>query len=256
MEWIISANQEMYNHKKAFKEFEFIDWTQKAKYQVGDIVFIYSTKPVQKIMYETVVEKINMSYEEINDDKKFWINLEKYFDSLSGKFVRLRLLEYKDINFLRLENLIQNGLKKAPQGPIQIKSNQLSNYINSFFHNDNLLDSVDPLNNNLFEGHCIKIKVNRYERNAIARELCIEKYGYNCSICGMNFEESYGDVGKEFIHVHHRVPLNEISQEYSVNPEEDLIPVCPNCHAMLHRKTNGKFLTVDELKKNLTENRN
>ncbi|MEG0771017.1 MAG: HNH endonuclease, partial [Clostridia bacterium] len=58
----------------------------------------------------------------------------------------------------------------------------------------------------------------------------------------------YGEIGKDFIHVHHLKPLNEIGEEYIVNPVNDLIPVCPNCHAMLHRKINAKYLSVEELK--------
>ncbi|MEG1241999.1 MAG: HNH endonuclease, partial [Oscillospiraceae bacterium] len=60
--------------------------------------------------------------------------------------------------------------------------------------------------------------------------------------------ERYGEVGKNFIHVHHKIPLNEISEEYVVDPVNDLIPVCPNCHAMLHRKINDKYLSIEELK--------
>ena len=59
----------------------------------------------------------------------------------------------------------------------------------------------------------------------------------------------YGEVGKGFIHVHHIKPISEIDKEYVVDYKKDLIPVCPNCHAMLHRKINGRNLSVDELKK-------
>jgi 5-methylcytosine-specific restriction enzyme A len=67
----------------------------------------------------------------------------------------------------------------------------------------------------------------------------------------MNFEDTYGEVRREFIHVHHITPLHEIQMGYQVNPIEDLIPVCPNCHAMLHRKEDGVYLTVEELKERL-----
>ena len=45
----------------------------------------------------------------------------------------------------------------------------------------------------------------------------------------------YGDMGDGFIHVHHLKDLATIGEEYEVDPIEDLRPVCPNCHAMLHR---------------------
>ena len=57
-----------------------------------------------------------------------------------------------------------------------------------------------------------------------------------CHICGFDFEKTYGAVGKRFIHVHHITPVSELGPDYRINPEKDLIPVCPNCHAMLHRR--------------------
>ena len=56
------------------------------------------------------------------------------------------------------------------------------------------------------------------------------------------------DFGKGFIHVHHLRPLHTIRKNYVVNYKNDLIPVCPNCHAMIHRIPNGENMTVDEIK--------
>lgn len=94
----------------------------------------------------------------------------------------------------------------------------------------------DIEDNNLFEGTKKQIIVNAYERSSKARKECIEEYGYKCTICKFDFEKVYGEVGKNFIHVHHIKPLSEIDKEYKINPIQDLRPVCPNCHAMLHKK--------------------
>ncbi|MGF1684967.1 HNH endonuclease [Photobacterium minamisatsumaniensis] len=96
-----------------------------------------------------------------------------------------------------------------------------------------------------YEGAKKTITVNAYERNNEARQVCINELGCSCRICGFNFESVYGVRGEGFIHVHHIVPIKEINSEYKVNPIEDLIPVCPNCHAMLHR--NGHTLLPEEL---------
>ncbi|MBK8433363.1 MAG: HNH endonuclease [Chloroflexi bacterium] len=88
----------------------------------------------------------------------------------------------------------------------------------------------------LYEGGKQQITVNAYERNPKARQACIEHYGAFCQICGVNFERKYGAIGRNFIHVHHLVPLANIQETYQVNPEKDLLPVCPNCHAMLHKR--------------------
>ena len=59
----------------------------------------------------------------------------------------------------------------------------------------------------------------------------------------------YGEFGQGFIHVHHIVPISKIGKEYKIDPIKDLVPVCPNCHAMLHRGKDENVLTIDELKK-------
>lgn len=86
-----------------------------------------------------------------------------------------------------------------------------------------------------FEGTKTRVSVNSYERNTYARQKCIEHHGAKCAACGFDFEGVYGPVGKGYIHVHHLVPLSQIQQSYKVDPIKDLIPVCPNCHAMIHR---------------------
>ena len=97
----------------------------------------------------------------------------------------------------------------------------------------------------LLEGHKKKIFVNAYERNPVARGRCIEHYGAKCIVCAFDFEKNYGVIGKGFIHVHHLISVAALGAEYEVNPIEDLRPVCPNCHAMLHKKVPS--LTIEEL---------
>lgn len=75
---IISANGKIYNHAAAFAKYGYIDWTQRAKYQVGDEVYIYCSKPHQKIMYKTEVIKTSIPFDNITDDSEFWLNEEKH----------------------------------------------------------------------------------------------------------------------------------------------------------------------------------
>ncbi|WP_374029382.1 DUF3427 domain-containing protein [Bdellovibrio bacteriovorus] len=87
-----------------------------------------------------------------------------------------------------------------------------------------------------FEGSSKTISVNTYERDRFARSRCLSYYGYNCVVCDFNFEKFYGELGIGYIHVHHLKPLSNIGSEYQVDPIQDLRPVCPNCHAMIHSK--------------------
>ena len=67
-----------------------------------------------------------------------------------------------------------------------------------------------------------------------------------CQICGFDFYSVYGEVGKGFIHVHHIVPVSEIDTVYEIDPEKHLVPLCPNCHAIVH-KENPPY-TVEQVK--------
>jgi 5-methylcytosine-specific restriction protein A len=96
----------------------------------------------------------------------------------------------------------------------------------------------------LFEGAKKQITVNAYERNPEARRECIKIYGYKCCICVFDFAEYYGEIGIGFIEVHHLKPLSEINKQYEVNPLNDLRPICPNCHSMLHRLN----LSIEQLR--------
>lgn len=86
------------------------------------------------------------------------------------------------------------------------------------------------------EGARKQIRVNAYERDPKARKKCIEHFGPNCSVCDFNFKARYGEIGDGFIHVHHLRPLSLTDGAYALDPVNDLRPVCPNCHAMLHRR--------------------
>lgn len=99
------------------------------------------------------------------------------------------------------------------------------------------------------EGAKTRVEVNRYERNRFNRAACIEILGASCKACGLNFRDVYGEIGDGYIHVHHITPVSELGENYKVDPSRDLVPLCPNCHAMVHRK--NPPLTIQELKKHL-----
>ncbi len=86
-----------------------------------------------------------------------------------------------------------------------------------------------------FEGATRQVSVNVYERNAAARKVCLNYYGCVCAVCEFDFSVVYGEIGEGFIHVHHLRSMSTITDKYEVDPVKDLRPVCPNCHAMLHR---------------------
>ena len=90
----------------------------------------------------------------------------------------------------------------------------------------------------LREGGKLQVRDSEtYIRNPKAREECIKAYNseYKCVVCGMNFVETYGEIGKEFIEVHHLFPISQTNGVHEIDPAKDLIPLCSNCHSMIHR---------------------
>ena len=101
---------------------------------------------------------------------------------------------------------------------------------------------------NISEGKKITIYSTKYERSKQNRDLALKIHGYSCCICSINFKEKYGDIGEGFIHIHHVKPLYSLEVEAVIDPMNFLVPVCPNCHAMIHRKK-GQIVSIEEMKK-------
>lgn len=107
----------------------------------------------------------------------------------------------------------------------------------------------------LAEGRVVELTLTKYERNPANRKVCIEHFGTQCQACGFDFGAVYGELGMGFIHVHHITPLSQVREAHTVDPIKDLIPVCPNCHAMLHIQQ-GDPLSMEQLRAIIDHNKN
>jgi 5-methylcytosine-specific restriction protein A len=147
-------------------------------------------------------------------------------------------IRYWHIPFLGTETkerftwILRNELKESllvnyNQNKINIKLPE--EYIDEIFH----------------EGKKKQYTTSVYERNKKARETCLKYYGCRCRICGFDFEKCYGAIGKGIIHVHHVNKLSETDNEHEIDPIKDLIPVCPNCHTVIHSKR--EMFTIHEM---------
>jgi predicted HNH restriction endonuclease len=96
------------------------------------------------------------------------------------------------------------------------------------------------------EGALTKVLVNKYERNPKNRAICISYYGSVCMGCGFSFGDYYGEFAKDYIHVHHLIPVSKLGGDYVINPIKDLVPLCPNCHNAVHIE--NPPLSIAELK--------
>ena len=102
------------------------------------------------------------------------------------------------------------------------------------------LDEEETSNQPLYEaglpeGAFSTVTVNRYERSPANRAACISAHGARCKVCGFDFGAAYGPLAQGYIEVHHRVPVSKMGGSYQIDPVHDLIPLCANCHAVIHR---------------------
>lgn len=154
---------------------------------------------------------------------------------------------------------LENKEKTISENPINsspsiekissIKHSENAGIVEAISLNDSDFSSIEEILDStpIYEGAKKTIIIDAYERNPKARKKCIEHYGTKCFVCSFDFNKFYGEeVAQNYIHVHHLTPIHEIGEEYEVNPIEDLRPVCPNCHAMIHRK-NPPY-TIEEIK--------
>ena len=104
------------------------------------------------------------------------------------------------------------------------------------------------------EGGTKVVTLNKYERNNNARRACIDYYGAVCVVCKVNLEHVYGLIARGIIHIHHLLPISLAGENYMVDPVNDLRPVCPNCHSVIHTK-NPPY-SIEEVREMVRNNSN
>lgn len=100
------------------------------------------------------------------------------------------------------------------------------------------------------EGTLVQKWVLKAERNRQAIEAAKQLKGDICKGCEINFKGIYGGDVPNIIEYHH---INQMkSGERETNPETDLFPLCPNCHAVVHSQK--ELMTIEELQKRIKGN--
>lgn len=243
--WIIPCNLGNYEVISAYKTLDIVDWKQSSNLKsakIDDIVFIYLTSPMQSIKYMCRIKKVNKPYSTI-DDKQFMIDGQPYINY--GNYMELELLSDFENESIHLTSLKEHGMKGNIQGPRRVYDELLDFILNRHekVNNTNILGNTVYREGKPYIQYGVK-----YERNFKLRQKAIEIHGLQCKVCGFDFQKRYGDLGRNFIEVHHTRPMYQVGKEIKVNPETDLVPLCANCHRMVHRKKQQP-LKIEELKR-------
>ena len=134
--WIIPFNPNYFRLADCLREQGYVEWTQRYKYQIGDIVFIYSSKPDSKLLYKMEVTAMNLSASECADDRKYLLNPSEV-DANADIALGFRMIPLAEntSDKLTLNDLLEHGLKWVPQGGLKVKEPLLS-YICSVFEQE------------------------------------------------------------------------------------------------------------------------
>lgn len=113
----------------------------------------------------------------------------------------------------------------------------------NFFNDDLNQDFETQEGKLLFKNHRIRERDSKitFKKKEIAKQ----QNKLFCEVCDFSFAQIYGE---EYIECHHTVPISEGER---ITKLEDLSLVCSNCHRMLHRKINGKYLSINDLKQTI-----
>jgi len=213
--------------------------------------------PISQERFDKIFEKIEV-FDFKTRNNSSWENYSEYCsiirqvrDFLRTKDKKATLLDAHSFLWI-LGNQMQQYQITSSTLPINLIENEKKGEIQTLekpeehvFPDELPAETLEEL----FEGIKRTVTVNLYERNPKARKQCIEHWKAICVACDFDFEYFYGEIGKGFIHVHHLTPLSQIGQSYQIDPIKDLVPVCPNCHAMIHRYEPP--LSIEQLKSSI-----
>lgn len=143
--------------------------------------------------------------------------------------------ERSPVNYTEVLRLFENYLRRPA-----VNGNK------TIFEEGEVLEDPELLS----EGKLVELHLTKHERNPDLRKRCIELHGWRCKGCGLDFKEKYGELGAEYIEVHHMFPISQSSGEHIVDPTTELVPLCANCHAMIHR-IKGEEMTIEKLRSHI-----
>lgn len=272
MEWLISANREMYDHVKAFMELPYVDWEQKYNYSIGDLVYIYSAIPVQAIDFLVEVIATDISSAHFQDDKLYWHDMKKYKEGKArGKFVRFKLIKYFGVDAIPLEELCKHGLKGRIQGARKLlnddnSTKELGLFIKSrvddisrrdenekqdlklhreiaserfdknekYVYSDKVKDKTKPIETK-------GIKIYKRDKETAIRALGIA--GFRCEIDCNHYTFIRKNTNIYYTEPHHLIPMAyQDDFDKSIDIEENIVSLCSNCHNEIHYGRDAKKL--------------
>ena len=130
--WIFISNPNRFRMADWLRVNQFIEFVQNNNVQVNDIVYLYTTAPVQRIEYKLIVDKINIPYEYGIDDYDYSLEPESRERNKGKLLCRFRLIKKVEQPLLHLSKLREKGLRSSMQSPFKVSGALLDHIENCF----------------------------------------------------------------------------------------------------------------------------
>jgi 5-methylcytosine-specific restriction protein A len=177
--------------------------------------------------------------EAINElTKTNWLLIESLLLALDKNRISIQVLNGGKAVSARHSNFdgtLEIHGKAVSNSPDEAATELLSSIISLFGFMAGDASSFDPSTFEV-EGSMRHVQTRKYERSKFNRNIAIQLHGERCLGCGFHFREVYGDVGAGVIEVHHLIPVHLMEQARVVDPRTELVPLCSNCHTIVHKK--------------------
>lgn len=118
----------------------------------------------------------------------------------------------------------------------------------TFFNDELEEDFGSKEGKELFRNHRIRERDSTLTYKK--KQKAIKNGTLECEVCKFSFRDIYE---QDYIECHHKVPIFKGER---ITKLEDLALVCSNCHRMLHRKIQGDFLSIEQLKERIKTRHN
>jgi predicted HNH restriction endonuclease len=203
----------------------------------------WSLRGIRNQATNTVAEHLNITKQSV--ESKFITQLQPHIKNANhfDELVKAWLYEGSD----DLRNILQRFAKSTTD----------KEQLNALFHRapeeEILLAQefgLDPSSGKFKEGKD-KLKIHlAKERSRSLIASAKQKWSVNgkgdikCSICTFSFKEKYGPIGDGFIEAHHIQPISSLAPD-TIMKFGDIIPVCSNCHSMLHH---NRTVSIEKLR--------
>lgn len=195
------------------------------------------------------IATIGNSFQDKNSDKEdLFATIDNYEPFAEAVLAKDESEYLETIPASRASNYWRNGVRAISQNvfeKIKGRAKLGTPVINK--NKAETLNDREVLLESIQEGSPKACFSTAYERSKALREQAIAIHGTSCAACGFSFKSVYGEYGEGYIQIHHIFPVSEFDKPRAVNPELELVPLCANCHAIVHRRK-GRTLSIEELK--------